>query len=422
MLKKLRQQLADARAKANAINKLAETENRDLTPEEKSEFKTLVDQCRELQGSIQAQEALEEIDRTSTNAATVGFVAGHDRAEDQPFTSLAEQLQAVHRVATSRGNNFDPRLRSAALGANESVDSEGGFLVRPEFAPGIWQRTYEAAQLAPRCFDQPMTATNRLVINAVDEDSRANGSRYGGVQTFWLGEAQQPNSFSVNFRQMEFIAKKLISLTYATDEQLVDAPAWAAYVDKVVPLELAYNLDDVIANGSGAGQPLGYTTSGALLTLTRTTANEVNSPDIFNMYGRCWAPSRKNAVWFVNQDVEPQLWNLTRGSGTAVELLYTPSGMRGNAARYGVMLGLPVIAIEQAASLGTTGDIVLADLSQYYLARRSDVELATSIHVQFLTDQQAFRWKTRLDGQPAWKKPLTPANGTNTLSPFVALS
>jgi hypothetical protein len=46
----------------------------------------------------------------------------------------------------------------------------------------------------------------------------------------------------------------------------------------------------------------------------------------------------------------------------------------------------------------------------------------TSIHVAFLTGEQAFRWQLRHDGQPFWKKPLTPKNGTNTLSPFVALA
>lgn len=420
MLKKLRQQLADARAKANAINQQAETENRALTEEESTEFNTLVAECRKLQQQIADQEALAEIERESPAAASIEV--GRDRAEDKPFSTFAEQLQAVHRHAVSRGRDYDPRLRADALGANESVDAEGGFLVRPEFAPGIWQRTYEAAQLAPRCFDQPMTAGNRLLINAVDEDSRKDGSRYGGVQTFWLGEAAPPTNFDVKFRRMELIAKKLMALTYSTDEQLADAPAWAAYVDKVVPLELAYVVDDAIANGSGAGQPLGYMSSGAILALNRTTAGALENTDIFEMWKRCWAPSRRNAAWFINQDVEDQLWNLTRGSGTAVELLYKAPGERGNMSNYGVMMGRPVIPIEQAATLGTTGDIVLADLSQYYLARRTNVELATSIHVQFLTDQQAFRWKLRLDGQPAWKKPLTPANGNNTLSPFVALS
>ncbi len=46
----------------------------------------------------------------------------------------------------------------------------------------------------------------------------------------------------------------------------------------------------------------------------------------------------------------------------------------------------------------------------------------TSIHVAFLTGEQAFRWQLRHDGQPFWKKPLTPKNGSSTLSPFVALA
>lgn len=419
MLKKLRQQLADLRAKANAINQLAEKENRDLTAEEQAEFNQLVAKAQETQAQIASQEALAEIDRT---APAAHVEVGHDRAADRPFENFAEQLQAVHRAAVSRGSDLDPRLRAAALGGNESVDAEGGFLVRPEFAPGIWQRTYQGAEIAPRCFDQPMTASNRLMVNAVDEDSRANGSRYGGVQTFWLGEATAPGNFTVKFRQMELIAKKLMALTYATDEQLVDAPAWGAYINKVVPLELAFVLDDALMNGTGAGQPLGALVSGALLSIARSTAGKITSADVFNMWGQCWAPSRKNAAWFINQDVEQQLWDLTRGSGTAVELLYTGPGQRGNNSNYGVMMGRPVIPIEQCAALGTTGDIVLADFEQYYLARRSDVQLATSIHVQFLTDQQAFRWKLRLDGQPSWKKPLTPKNGNKLLSPFVALS
>lgn len=425
MLKKLRQQLADARAKANAINTLAETENRGLTDAEQIEFDALIASCAKLQGQIAPQEALLDIERNipSTEATTVAV--GHNNAEDKPWGSLTEQLQAVRMHATSKGTRTDPRLMASALGGNESVDAEGGFLVAPEFAPGVWQRTYDASDLASRCFDQPMTASNRLVVNAVDEDSRADGSRYGGIQSFWLGESQPYTAAQPKFRQMELVAKKLIALTYATEEQLVDGPAFAAYVDKVVPLELAFRTDDAIANGTGAGMPLGYMKSGALLTIPKASGDTgavITNTDIFNMFKRMWAPSRKNAVWLINQDIEDQLWNLTRGSGTAVELLYHAPGDKGSFGDFGGMMGRPVIPVEYAATLGTPGDIVLADLSQYYLARRSGVQMDTSIHVQFLTDQQAFRWKLRIDGQPSWKKPLTPKNGANTLSPFIALA
>jgi HK97 family phage major capsid protein len=223
---------------------------------------------------------------------------------------------------------------------------------------------------------------------------------------------------------MELLAKKLIALTYATEEQLVDGPAFAAYVDKVVPLELAFRVDDGIYNGTGAGMPQGFMSSGALLTVAKASGDSgavISNTDIFAMYKRMFAPCRTDAVWLINQDVEDQLWNLTRGSGTAVELLYKAPGQGGNG-QYGTMMGRPVIPVEFAATLGTPGDIVFVSLSQYYLARRSGVQMDTSIHVQFLTDQQAFRWKLRLDGQPAWKKPMTPKNGSNTLAAFIALA
>jgi HK97 family phage major capsid protein len=423
MLKKLRQLLADMRAKATAINKLAETENRTLTEAEQKEFDGHIAECEKIQGQITAQERLLDIERNSP--AAVSIEVGADHRTEKPWASLAEQLQAVREVSRSKGARVDPRLHAAALGGNESVDSEGGFLVAPEFAPGVWQRAYSESDLASRCFDQPMSASNRLLVNAVDEDSRVDGSRWGGVLSYWLGEAGTFTPTQPKFRQMELIAKKLIVLSYATEEQLVDGPAFAAYLDKVVPLEFAFQIDNTIYNGTGAGQPLGFMNSGALLTIAKDAGDStatISANDVFNMWKRMWAPSRKNAAWFINQDVEAALWNLTRGSGTAVELLYTGPGERGNNSNYGVMFGRPVIPVEYAATLGTPGDITLVDLSQYYLARRSSVQMDTSIHVQFLTDQQAFRWKARLDGQPAWKKPLTPKNGSNTLTPFVALA
>ncbi len=288
MLKKLRQQLADARAKANAINKLAESENRIPTDAEQTEFEAQIALCTKLQGQIASQEALLEFERNVPSNDGTRIKVGVDHATEKPWGTLTEQLQAVRTHATSRGTTRDPRLFAAALGGNDAVDAEGGFLVAPEFAPGVWQRTYDASDLASRCFDQPMTSSNRLVVNAVDEDSRADGSRFGGIASYWLGEGQTYTASQPKFRQMELVAKKLIALTYATEEQLVDGPAFAAYVDKVVPLELAFRVDDSIYNGTGAGMPLGFTKSGALLTITKDAGDAggtvtFNAKDVMNM-------------------------------------------------------------------------------------------------------------------------------------------
>ena len=44
------------------------------------------------------------------------------------------------------------------------------------------------------------------------------------------------------------------------------------------------------------------------------------------------------------------------------------------------------------------------------------------MHVQFLTDQMAYRFTRRVDGLPTWQSALTPYKGTgNTMSPFITL-
>jgi hypothetical protein len=61
-------------------------------------------------------------------------------------------------------------------------------------------------------------------------------------------------------------------------------------------------------------------------------------------------------------------------------------------------------------------------MSQYLLGQKSGLKADSSIHVQFLTGQQVFRWTLRNDGQPIPKKPLSPYKGTTTMSPFVVLA
>jgi HK97 family phage major capsid protein len=131
--------------------------------------------------------------------------------------------------------------------------------------------------------------------------------------------------------------------------------------------------------------------------------------------------SKSNAVWFINTDVTPQLYGLSLSVGTGGMPMYMGPGALPNAPS-GQLLGRPVVETEFNATLGTVGDIVLADMSQYAMIDK-DPQMASSIHVQFLTDQLCYRLVYRCDGQPKMAAPLTPYKGTgNTLSPFVALA
>jgi HK97 family phage major capsid protein len=258
-------------------------------------------------------------------------------------------------------------------------------------------------------------------VPGVDETSRVNGSRNGGLQAYWEAEGATLTASKAKFRRVELELRKLTALTYATDELLSDATALGAWVSSVLPAELIFKLEDAIINGTGAGTPLGILNGGALVSQaaeSAQTADTVNEKNVLKMFARLPVSSRPSAVWFINQDVEPQLPQMVIGE----QPVYLPPGGLVGTQPFGTLLGRPVIPVEQCATVGDVGDIILADMSQYYLARKGGIRADTSIHVKFTTDEQAFRFIMRVDGQPAWMSAITPFKGSNTLSPFVTLA
>lgn len=429
----LRQKDVDLTAKLKALHQTSVDEGRKFSEEEQKSWNEMHAQREMVRGQIKQEESFLEDERHTPGSAlapTPG-VAVVDNKKG-PFKSLGEQMVAIAAAARSEGRSTDPRLlkvhemQAAASGASETVPSDGGFAVQLDFQETILQRMYSDGEILDRVDTIPIGPNaNGVKINAVDEDSRVDGSRWGGLQAFWVNEADPYTASKAKYRQIELRLNKLTGLSYVTDELIADAGALTAFLMNAVPRELRFKVEDAIFSGTGSGMPLGFLNSGAVIQVAKDSGDStatVSTPDILNMWSRLFARSRANATWFINQDVEPKLYPLTLGSGTAVQLLYFPPGMNGNAGPYGRMLGLPVIPVEHAATLGTPGDIVLADLSQYIFADKGAPQFAQSLHVKFLTGENTFRWTYRCDGQPTWKKPLTPKNGSNTQSAFVSLA
>ena len=457
-------------AAAQSISDRAANEKRDLTETEASEFNKQVEAMKPLKAALAREDfILNEVASQLERERNIGAIAVDDRTRTSSgdkkklwAKGFAQQLQAVHQ-ASKDGGRVDPRLLGtfgdfdergvfqAAGGSdgalNEAVPSEGGFLVGADTSQEIYQRTYLTGEITRRCQRQPITAlSNRLKLRVVDEDSRADGSRMGGVLAFWANEADTFMSSRPKFREIELFLNKLTALVYATDELLADGPALEAWIMNNLPTELSFRVEDALFQGTGAGQPAGIFNSAAFLSLSPgSTASIVTGADVEAMWARFWHPGLKNSIasqsssnltagqaagnvpaaaWFIDQSVIPQLFSMQVGSGAgpAVILLYHPPGANPLYGPYGELLGLPVIPTEHNAVLGTVGDIVLADMSQVLLADKGAVEVAQSMHVRFVQGEQAFRFTYRVDAQTTWKKPLTPKNGGNTMSPFVGLA
>ena len=410
----------DARLKAMAVLNKAEAEDRFLSEDEQKDIDKYEEEIRAWDESIGRAEKLLAIEPEDRSTEKPEVKPTPTKDTEKRFSSFGEQLMAAYRAAMP-GGKVDERLSTrAASGLNETTPSDGGFLVQQDFVTELLKRTYETGILASKVKKIPIsTNANGMKINAIDEDSRANGSRWGGVQTYWEGEADELTASKPKFRQMELSLKKLTGLCYATDELLQDAAALEAVIRQAFAEEFGFKIDDAILSGSGEGEPLGILNSGAIVTVAKEASqtDTITVENLIKMWNRLWSRSRANAVWYINQELEPYLYTLKIGD----KPVYIPAGGLSEKP-YGTLFGRPVVPIEQCSAAGEVGDIILADIGQYLLIDKGGIKSASSIHVRFLYDENVFRFIYRVDGKPIWTKPLTPYKGSATVSPFVPLA
>ena len=434
-LKELRARHKDAKLRGQQILSRAKAENRELTDDEEKMLDKLKDELDKYDKQIKKVEAfvIEDKDGGEKEENSRRDADEDDDEDEKPpkekpeqnskraFRSFGEQLQAVYRAAQP-GARVDTRLNTrAADGLNASDPTDGGFLVQTDFVKELQKLTHETGILSSKVHKIPLSGnSNSIRINAIDEISRANGSRWGGLQTFWQDEAEKMIESKPKFRQIELSLKKLTGLCKVTDELLQDAAALEKVLKEGFAEEFGFKLDDAILKGTGGGQPLGILNSGALVKVEpeKDQKEKITVQNLITMWSRIWSRSRTKSVWLVNPEIEPLLYTLTVGD----KPIYIPAGSMANEP-YGKLLGRPVIALEQCAELGEVGDIMLVDMGQYAMIEKGGMRADSSIHVRFNYDETMFRFIYRTDGQPLWHQPLKPYNSKTALvSPFIALA
>ena len=380
---------------------------------------------------IDEVDAIREWERTSPpeNASATKARAILDTVK--PFApnvrGFGDQLLAVRNHAL--GHGLDPRLaniQAAASGLNETIPSEGGFLVQTDFATELLKDTYDNSEILRRCRRIPISGpSNSFSQNTIDESSRATGSRMGGIQVYHEAEAASVSGLGSKpkFAKIEMKLEKIMGLCYATDENLQDSAQLGAIIRTAFPEEMDFVLSDDVIRGDGAGKALGILNSPALVTITKETGQAADTILTENILKMWRSRKGRDLVWLYNQELEDQLSTLVLNIGTGgveMRLFQEPTAAGG----LGTIKGRPAIPVEVASGPGDVGDIILADLSQYLIIDKGGVETAESIHVQFLTGENTYRFTYRVNGQPIRKNKITPYKRTSSdfyVSPFVTL-
>jgi HK97 family phage major capsid protein len=340
------------------------------------------------------------------------------KVDNDGFEKMADFFTAAWGETISR-KGVDARLKAL----NESSGDQGGFLVPEQFRAELLRLALEASVVRGRATVIPMGG--QTIRMPTVRDTSHSSTVYGGISGQWVAEAGSVSGTTnePTFGQVALTAKKLTGYTRVSNELMADsAIALEAALRTMFSEGIAYFEDDAFIAGSGAGQPVGVLNAAALVSVAKETgqaATTVVWENIIKMFSRMHPASLGRAVWYCNPDILPQLATMSLTVGTGGAPVWLANGVNGAPP---TLLGRPIIYTEKAETLGTAGDIVFSDFSKYLIGDRQALEITSSMHDRFTNDQTTWRFIHRVDGRPWIDSAITPRNGSNTLSPFVALA
>ena len=318
----------------------------------------------------------------------------------------------------------------AASGMGVTADPTADIFVPTQFSQQIFERAQGgrvAYDLWDRVDKAPINGTT-MVYGAWNDANQGETTRHGGVIVYHEGEGDTATGTTLNRpRNVEFRLKKLMAAVTVSNELLEDSPfALDAEIGKRAQAAFKFKFSQTFFEGAGAAKGLGYMNAPCKVAVAKEggqAAATIVAANISKMWARMSPSCRANAVWMYNVACEPQFDSLYYGTGSnAGQLVFMPPGGLSESP-FGRIKGRPAIASEHCAALGTEGDIVLVDWTQYRCCYRSNgVKQDVSMHLRFLQDEQVFRYTARYDSKPMWDAAITPYKGADTLSCFVSLA
>lgn len=340
-----------------------------------------------------------------------------DKLADGGFKSVGEFAMAVKAAAL--GQRVDERLQSKASATTVAVESEGadgGYMVPAQYAEQLYQLLVDSDSVLGTLNPIPMTRGNSMSFKTTE----ANPWGGSGVIAYWRDELDAITQTRPRFKEVNLKLREVAALVPVTEELLDDAVALDAFIRTEGVRAINYKVDDAIISGDGVNKPLGILNAPCLVTVAKESSQSaagVAVANIVKMFARMPAGSISRSRWLMNQNVLPQLLQL---SVSNMPVFLPPTGLKD--APYGTLLGRPIQMCQSCKTMGTKGDIIFYDPDAYLtIVKRRSVDVATSMHLWFDQMLQAFRFVFRIDGRPWLSAPITPANGDD-LSPFVTLA
>lgn len=326
--------------------------------------------------------------------------------------------------------------------------SVGGFAIAPGMSEDIWDRARNVVGPWSMCHWEPVTNRETWLPISGEASSATDIHATWGYSETALPPAVDGRLGQIQSRQNRLLIYSVISRDLLSDSLSIGR--WLKYKG-LSRIRYAIEWAMILGNGGGAGFPCpaGVANAPSTVVVPRAAGNQIAVADVNAMWEGIAPACQPNAVWHASATAIKYL-NGLNASGQFPVGLYFPAGTSPVGSPYGTLFGRPIIPSEVSPSLGSPGDLICVDWTQYVLTYlrlnamdsplsfafqppRDDfhrglvgmpedaVEARASDQNQFSTDVVALVFKFRGDGNFIWPSTMTDEAG-NKIGPAAILS
>lgn len=406
-----------------------EKKKRDMTEDERKEYETWDKEVDRFNVLIRGYQKVDnyaigkDVVVNPINQFLVGNGSGHQESRDTGgFENLAELLYTIKETRTGRADERLIALREEQEKREQTMGtgSQGGFALPTAFWDTMLQAPTQGGIVRSKATVIPPgdVPDGQLLVPSLDQ--RAAENNYGGVVITHGGEGVTLAETDIALRQITLEAKQMNAYIVISNKLLRNWSMAGQFVTMQLTKAVGAQEDYDFLRGDGVNRAIGIINSPAAIAHSRAGANAVAFADVYGMLAK--VKMGGSLCWLASQTIIPQLAAMVDAGSHAVWLGSTGDNLKGAAAGMpSTLMGWPLYFVDRLPKLGTKGDLILADLSYYYI-KDGSWSLDLSTELLFLTDRSVFRVIHNVDGKTALSEPLRlEGDSTESVSPFVVL-
>ena len=280
---------------------------------------------------------------------------------------------------------------------SEGVDTEGGFLVAPDFRSTLI-----------RLMETFGTVRNRSTVIPMRSNALELPKLTSGITVYWPDESATITESQPAFGNVTLTAKKLAALVPVTGELLEDSSiAIANLISSLFAEAFAEEEDRVSLTGdrTGAGDPfngilyasgVGETYQGGSSTSTQTSINDMTADDLLNLTDNIPTPALAGSVFVMHRTVLNVARKLKSEFAQGGDYIFQAP----TAVAPGTIWGWPYVLSDVMPSINDDAvdlpHVIFGNFRHYYIGDRRRMTVASSQHVGFKEDRVFIRALQRI--------------------------